>query len=195
MGTKKSAINIFDICDTKHTTSEDFSSFYNRFKTTISMNLKKKGDKINDSEILMEDEIISPTFQDVIILWCLEKVEPTLPSLIKEKFSDVLKEQHLLKNINNLIFQEVSNLYNSSTKEAHKYLNKTLKKENDNLSVFTISSKVGYYVFIIYFLKHSKTIFLLKRGGGGRMLSILEPKPKLRFTRSILKIRRSNFVS
>ena len=162
MGTKKSAINIFDICDTKHTTSEDFSSFYNRFKTTISMNLKKKGDKINDSEILMEDEIISPTFQDVIILWCLEKVEPTLPSLIKEKFSDVLKEQHLLKNINNLIFQEVSNLYNSSTKEAHKYLNKTLKKENDNLSVFTISSKVGYYLFILYFVKHSKTNLFIK---------------------------------
>ena len=162
MGTKKSPINIFDICDTKHTTSEDFSSFYNRFKTTISMNLKKKGDKINDSEILMEDEIISPTFQDVIILWCLEKVEPTLPSLIKEKFSDVLKEQHLLKNINNLIFQEVSNLYNSSTKEAHKYLNKTLKKENDNLSVFTISSKVGYYLFILYFVKHSKTNLFIK---------------------------------
>ncbi len=31
--------------------------------------------------------------------------------------------------------------------------------------------------------------------GRGRMRSILEPKPKLRFTRSILKIRRSNFVS
>ena len=130
MGPKATAIDIFDICDTKHINSEDFNTFYHRFKTTISKNLKKKGDKINDSEILMEDEIISPTFEDVIILWCLEKVDPSLPSLMKEKFSNVLKEQQALKNIDKLIFQEVTNLYNSSTKDANEHCDKNLKEEN-----------------------------------------------------------------
>ena len=154
MGSKTTAIDIFDICDTKHTNSEDFSTFYHRFKATISKNLKKKGDKIDDSEILMEDEIISPTFEDVIILWCLEKVDPSLPSLIKEKFSNVLKEQHVLKNIDNLIFQEVSSLYNSSTKNANVHCDKNLKEENKNVTIIGTSSKVGNIFYITYIFKN-----------------------------------------
>jgi hypothetical protein len=55
--------------------SDSYQSFYLKFKASICSNLKKKGDVVEflNGELL-EDEILSPTFEEIIVLWCIEKI-------------------------------------------------------------------------------------------------------------------------
>ena len=70
--------NILALSDIQPTTNEDFSAFYNKFRLSVCNNLKMMGTKIKfmDNFELVEDEILSPTFEEVILLWCLEKIDP-----------------------------------------------------------------------------------------------------------------------
>ena len=60
---------------------DDYISFYTKFRQAICDKLRKKGDRINyfEEQLLLEDEILTPTFEDIIVLWCLEKISPQLP--------------------------------------------------------------------------------------------------------------------
>ena len=41
---------------------------------------------------IAQDEIFTPTFEEVIILWCLEKVNPELPRRIREELGSTVKQ-------------------------------------------------------------------------------------------------------
>ena len=72
------------------------------------MSLKKKGDKLNSltEELFQEDEIISSTFEEVIILWCLERIDPSLPNLVYNSFWVHLTEGGaMLKDLRSEIFE------------------------------------------------------------------------------------------
>ena len=81
--------NIIDICDINYDDSDDILSFYEKFRRTISLNLKKTGYKLGDA-YLLQDEIISPTFEEVIIIWCLDKINSNLSPKIKSNFHEKL---------------------------------------------------------------------------------------------------------
>ena len=70
--------NILALSEIHPTANEDFSAFYNKFRRSVCSNLKKMGTKIKflGNFELLEDEILSPTFEEVILLWCLEKIDP-----------------------------------------------------------------------------------------------------------------------
>lgn len=117
---KRKLENIFDISETKYVTNEDILAFYIKFRSIVCSHLKRKGDKLFSSsqEILSEDEILSPTFEEVIILWCLEKINPSLPSIVKETFSNQLKGNTSLKEIHEEIFQVIPDFIDCSIKNA-----------------------------------------------------------------------------
>ena len=70
--------NILALSEIHPTANEDFSAFYKKFRRSVCSNLKKMGTKIKflGNFELLEDEILSPTFEEVILLWCLEKIDP-----------------------------------------------------------------------------------------------------------------------
>ena len=69
---------------------------------------------------MLEDEIISPTFEYIIILWCLEKIDPCLPSFIKDTFINQLQTNISLLDIHNEIFQVIPEFLECDIKNSIK---------------------------------------------------------------------------
>ena len=76
---------VLDIAKLQMEAHDDYNSFYSKFRMKICENLKKKGDRVNfygEQEVL-EDELLSSTFEEIIVVWCLEKISPELPKLVE----------------------------------------------------------------------------------------------------------------
>ena len=63
---------------------------------------------------LIEDEILSPTFEEVILLWSLEKIDPRLPFLVNQTFGYRLIDDLTLKDIQDEIFEKIPQLIEES---------------------------------------------------------------------------------
>jgi len=104
---KQDPLNILELFDVHYNSHESIGSFYNRCRCLVASNLRKKGDKVGD-DFILEDEFISSTFEDLIILWCLEKVDPCLPKKVKENFGDQIINGQTVKNLVNKISEYFS---------------------------------------------------------------------------------------
>ena len=70
--------NIFDLLYLEYALNkENYIDFYTHYRNTVCKTLKKKGFEVgyNKGHQLLEDEILSPTFEDVVIMLCLEKID------------------------------------------------------------------------------------------------------------------------
>lgn len=69
---------------TAHTTPVDF---YNIYRSTIQGNLGRRGDVVKWKNItLMEDEQLSPSHEDLILVNVLTLIHPLLPRYVKDKY-------------------------------------------------------------------------------------------------------------
>lgn len=87
-------------------------TFYREFRSAIADNLKKPGHKVkylNDKE-LIEDETFSPTFEEVIVLWCLEKIDHRLPQHVNKTFGHQMVGHVTLKDLQAQIFQRIPSM-------------------------------------------------------------------------------------
>jgi len=102
-------VNLLQISDIKYVPNEDLNAFYVRIRSAVCSNLKKKGDKVRsyDDIVFAEDEILSPTFEDFIVVWCLEKIDSKLPSEVYKTFATQLSGDHTLKDLQEEIFQYI----------------------------------------------------------------------------------------
>ena len=121
--------NILQLRCIKYTENEDFNEFYYRFRSVVCDNLKKKGDTFEDI-ILQEDEIISPTFEEVIVLWCLERIDAGLPNQVFEQFGMHLVQGSSLKELQEEIFEFIPNLLEAS--ETKHRTHAMIKREMEN---------------------------------------------------------------
>ena len=123
--------SIFDIAEIYYSPSlENYDAFYTRFRSTIGNNLKKSRKIVCEDTNLenLSDEILSPTFEEVIILWCLEKIDHSLPLLAKKTFVNRLDDHVTLKELHTEIFQSIPDLL--SKKET---IEKLDPKKSDDL--------------------------------------------------------------
>lgn len=104
---QNSTFNILELCEIKYDPGENILDFYDKFKGIVCDNLKKKGDQIGFEEI-QQDEVLSPTFEEVIILWCLHTINPNLPSKVKPTFNQRLKAGLSITEFKDDIFQYFS---------------------------------------------------------------------------------------
>ena len=117
--------NILLLSEVKYNGLEDLQTFYNNFRNMICKQLKKKGDIIKSSLkdlILDYDEVISNTFDQIILVWCLEKIQPELPKLIIENLENKTSFELSKENV----FNHVPTLLNFDTKDTFE------KQLNDN---------------------------------------------------------------
>ena len=92
--------------DTNHQT------FYREFRSSIYDNLKKRGHQVkylNDKQ-LEADETMSPTFEETIVLWCLEKIDPRLPMHVNKTFGHQMTGNTTLKDLQIQIFQRIPSM-------------------------------------------------------------------------------------
>jgi hypothetical protein len=66
----------------------DAVGFYNQFRSVIIASLKKKGDVImwQNNRVLMEDEELSPTFEELILAVVLELIDTSLPVHVRKEY-------------------------------------------------------------------------------------------------------------
>ena len=120
--------NILELCDTQYESTESIKEFYDKFRQIVRCSLKKKG-FIDGDEMLLEDEIISPTFEEIIILWCLDKVSPNLSTKVKPAFDFQLNNGHSIKELKDDIFYYFSNKHNFDESDEN---NLKLEKSKDS---------------------------------------------------------------
>ena len=140
--------NILDLLEIKYSNKEKFDTFYTNFRSCISSNLKKKGDRISHlDKQLTEDEIISPTFEDVIILWCLDRIDPSLPIQVKKTFTHQIENNLTLKDIQVEIFKILPLLIDSIVAlKADKVNDETFYIDDIQVSVSLPVSKQFYQI-------------------------------------------------
>ena len=53
---------------------------------------------------------MSPTFEETIVLWCLEKIDPRLPAHVNKTFGHQMTRHTTLKDLQILIFQRIGGM-------------------------------------------------------------------------------------
>lgn len=98
--------NILNVYNVYYSESCDYQEYYADFRSEINKCLRKKGSKFGGNEVI-EDEKISPTFDEIIILWCLERIDQRLPSKVTESFSSKLSDNISLLDLQTDIFRNI----------------------------------------------------------------------------------------
>ena len=89
---QQKGIHFFNLLDIKYEPSEPAAAFYNRYRNLIMANLGKQGDAIRwlNVEELEEDEKLSPTMEDLILLNVLTLIDPRMPAHIKDHYHHLI---------------------------------------------------------------------------------------------------------
>jgi hypothetical protein len=102
-------IHYFDLFDHEYQQRTCPVGFYNQFRNLVIASLKKKGDVItwqNDT-ILMEDEQLSPTFEELILAIVLALIDPGLPGQVRHEYRHLLGTAKDLMNYRDEILTHV----------------------------------------------------------------------------------------
>ena len=102
--------NFLRIASLNYASGEVHYSFYKKFRAAFIDNLRRKGDK-DDSRWsdakLTVDERLSPSMEDTIVLWCLEKIDARLPEKVRKDYEHYLTADCYLSDLHPRIFQRI----------------------------------------------------------------------------------------
>lgn len=135
--------SILELSKLKYKDGEQYESFYKRFRTMICDYASKKYVEANDG--LLVEEIISPTFEEVIILWCLEKIDQELPLKVEQKFGSEFSSSSL-HDLKDKIFLAIPDLLESN---VVLYDHETLLEVDENGKTNIKMESVGEKIQII----------------------------------------------
>lgn len=102
--------NFLRVVDHRFKPGDNPSTFFKQFRASFVDNLRKKGsagDPRDPTDILKEDEKLSPSFEDAIFIWCLEKIDPRLPNKVRKEYEGRLHGNCFLWNLQAMILQAI----------------------------------------------------------------------------------------
>ncbi len=109
----------------KYDKNVNYIDYYTKFRREVIRNLQ-------------QDEIISPTFDDVILMWCLERIDLRLPDLIYKTLGVRLFKAAQLCSLKDTIFQLIPKLLNQNVIFVEKQVS---EQTIDPLAVFIPKSE------------------------------------------------------
>ena len=84
---QQKGIHFFNLLDLQFKQGDNVVGFYNQYRHLIIANLKKRGDRIHWQEAnLDQDEKLTPTFEDTILLDVLGVIDPRLPAHVCDHY-------------------------------------------------------------------------------------------------------------
>ena len=92
-------IHFFNLIDLKYDPTEQTTpiGFYNQYRSLVMGNLKKKHDVIQwKNETLKEDERLTASHEDLILLNVIQLIHPKLPQYIREQYAHKIGTTHSL---------------------------------------------------------------------------------------------------
>ena len=112
--------NFLRIVEHTYKQGENYSTFYKQFRASFLDNLRKagcKGDPRDPGARLAEDEKLSPSHEDSIILWTLERIDPRLPAKVRQDYEGRLFGDTFLWDLQAVIFQAIPAMLEDLAKE------------------------------------------------------------------------------
>ena len=112
--------NLLKLTDHVYKSGMNYQTFYKGFRTDWHNNLRKEGEVLTHKggKIMTADEILSPTFEDAIVLWCLEKIDPRLPKKVRKDYEHRLTGNTYLIDLQLTIFQSIDSMLEDLDKQA-----------------------------------------------------------------------------
>ena len=114
--------NFLRIASISYKSGDNHYAFYKRFRASFIDNLRKAGDKDDarwSDARLAADERLSPSQEDTICLWALEKIDPRLPEKVRRDYEHYLTEDCYLSDLHPRIFQRVPMMLEEMDQAAH----------------------------------------------------------------------------
>ena len=101
--------NFMNIADNVFKQGVPYQTFYKEYRASFVDNLRKQGDVVHfkNDFVLLEDEKLSPSFENAIVLWALEKIDPRLPSKVKKNYGYQMTGNMTLKDVQPVIFENI----------------------------------------------------------------------------------------
>lgn len=119
-------------------------TFYKQYRSSFLDNLRKAGDVViyKNNKVLHEDEQLSPSFENAIVLWSLEKIDPRLPAKVKKNYGHQMTGNTTLRDIQPVIFENIpAMLEELDTAENTKAF--AAKVTSDDLSLNALQNRGG----------------------------------------------------
>ena len=106
---EKRGAHFLKVSEISYKDNANHQTFYREFRAAIYDNLKKRGHHVQylNNKVLEVDESLSPTFEETIVLWCLEKIDPRLPAHVNKTFGHQMTGDTTLKDLQVQIFQRI----------------------------------------------------------------------------------------
>ncbi len=85
--------NILHLFSLKYQKGENVTSFYNKYRKQVMANMKKQGDVIawKNNAVLIADEELSPSLEDLILSNVLRRIDVRLPGLVRTQFRHLVR--------------------------------------------------------------------------------------------------------
>jgi len=112
--------NLLKITEHNYKPGSSHQVFYKQFRTDWVNNLRKQGDIMTHKggKVLAADEVLSPTFEDAIVLWALEKIDTRLPKKVRKDYEHRLSGNTYLVDLQVTIFQSIPTMLEELDKQA-----------------------------------------------------------------------------
>ena len=111
-GLETKGANFMNISEHVFKQGTPYQTFYKQYRASFIDNLRKQGDRMvyKNNQQLTEDEKLTPSFENAIVLWSLEKIDPRLPSKVKKDYGHQMTGNTTLKDVQPIIFENISNM-------------------------------------------------------------------------------------
>ena len=101
--------NFLNIADHTFKHGTPYQTFYKQYRAAFVDNLRKQNDVVQykNNFVLTEDEKLTPSFENAIVMWTLEKIDPRLPARVKKNYGYQMTGQTTLKDIQPTVFENI----------------------------------------------------------------------------------------
>ena len=109
---EKRGAHFLKVSEHQYKSGTNYQTFYREFRAAIYDNLKKRGHQIQyqNNREMESDETMSPTFEETVVLWCLEKIDSRLPAHVNKTFGHQMTGHTTLKDLQIQIFQRIGGM-------------------------------------------------------------------------------------
>ena len=84
---QQKGIHFFNLLDLQFQPGTNVVGFYNQYRNLVIANLKKRGDTIHWQDIVLDqDEKLTPTFEDTVLLNVLTLIDSRLPTHVRDHY-------------------------------------------------------------------------------------------------------------
>ena len=111
-GLETKGANFLKIASISYKKGDLHQTFYKQYRASFIDNLRKGGDliKFKNDQALSEDEQLSPSFENAIVLWSLKEIDGRLPDKVRKNYGHQMTGDTTLKDLQPVIFQNITSM-------------------------------------------------------------------------------------